>query len=312
MKLSYLIILLLMNFFWAAVYSAYKVIGTDLPSGGIVTLRFGLAAVIMLVAWPWLPGHAPRGRPLLVTCGMGLMLYVLGQRLQVYGNQIGTAGNSAVLMAVEPLLTSVAAAVFLREHIGPRRIAGFVLGLSGVVLLNRVWSPDFQWTGLAASLIFMASFVCEAAYSVLGKPIVEKAGVMKMIAISLLVGLAANLLIDGPSTMAAARVLPLKAWVLLLTMAIICTVIGYTVWFVVIKECPVNVVALTVFSQAIFGVAIASLWVGERLHWGQVLGSLVIVVGLVLGLSRQIKPELAEPAELPDAPALEGLRRNGR
>ena len=44
MKPSYLIILLLMNFFWAAVYSAYKVIGPDLLTGGIVTLRFGLAA----------------------------------------------------------------------------------------------------------------------------------------------------------------------------------------------------------------------------------------------------------------------------
>ena len=30
---------------------------------------------------------------------MGLKRYVVGQRLQVYGNQLGTAGNSAVLMA---------------------------------------------------------------------------------------------------------------------------------------------------------------------------------------------------------------------
>src|SRR5215471_5702102 len=113
-----------MNLFWAAVYSTYKVIGQDLPTGAIVTLRFGLAALCLLFAWPWLPGPAPRGRDLLVTCGMGLMLYVLGQRLQVYGNQLGTAGNSSVLMAVEPLLTSVAAAVFLGEHIGPRRWLG--------------------------------------------------------------------------------------------------------------------------------------------------------------------------------------------
>ena len=50
-------------------------------------------------------------------------------------------------MAVEPLITSVAAALFLREHIGPRRLAGFGLGMCGVVLLNGVWRKDFQWTG---------------------------------------------------------------------------------------------------------------------------------------------------------------------
>src|SRR5271157_2668252 len=168
-----------MNLCWAGVYSAYKVIGQDhLQTGGIVTLRFGLAGLCLAAAWPWFPGPAPRGRDLVKTCLMGLMLYVLGQRLQVYGNQQGTAGNSAILLALEPILTSVAAAIFLHEHIGPRRMAGFALGLAGVAVLNRVWRPDFQWTGLAASLFFVSSFVCEAAYSVMGKPIVARASVM--------------------------------------------------------------------------------------------------------------------------------------
>ena len=98
MKPAYLIILLLMNLSWAAVYSAYKVLGQDLSPGGIVTLRFGLAGLCMLLAWRWYPGLAPRGRDLANTCLMGLLVFVLGQRLQVCGNQMGTAGNSAVLM----------------------------------------------------------------------------------------------------------------------------------------------------------------------------------------------------------------------
>ncbi len=288
MKPSYLILLLLMNFFWAAVYSAYKVLGPDLPTGGIVTLRFGLAGLFLLFAWPWLPGPAPRGKDLVVTCSMGLLLYVIGQRLQVYGNQIGTAGNSSVLMAVEPLTTSVAASIFLGEHIGPRRLAGFGLGLLGVGLLNGVWRSDFQWTSLHASLIFISSFICEAAYSVLGKPIVARASIMKMLAISLLVGMALNLLIDGSNTLTAAKALSPKAWTLIIAMALICTAIGYSLWFLVIRDCPVSVAALTIFAQSVFGVAIAAIWLREKLHWGQLLGSLTIVGGLVLGLSRQI------------------------
>lgn len=278
-----------MNFFWAAVYSSYKVIGAVLPTGGIVTLRFGLAGLGLLLAWPWLPGRTPRGRDLLTSCLIGLVVFVLGQRLQVYGNAIGTAGNSAVLMALEPLITSVAAALFLREHIGPRRLAGFGLGLGGVGLLHGVWRPDFQWIGLAASLIFISSFVCEAAYSVLGKPVVLRASPVKVLTIALVAGTAANLLIDGPATLAAARTLPLSAWGLLLGLALICTVLGYSLWLVIIRECPVNLVALTVFAQSVFGVAIAALWLGEKLHWGQLLGCLTIVAGLVLGLSRQVK-----------------------
>jgi len=298
-----------MNFFWAAVYSAYKVIGPALPTGGIVTLRFGLAALSLLVVWAWLPGKSPRGYDLLKTCVMGVVVYVLGQRLQVFGNQLGTAGNSSVLMAVEPLITSVAAALFLREHIGPRRLAGFALGLVGVALLNRVWTPAFEWTGLEASVLFICSFVCEASFSVVGKPIVERAGVMKMVAISLVVGTAINLLIDGADTFHAMVRLNATAWVLLLLMAIVCTAVGYSVWFMVIRECPVNVVALTLFSQAVFGVVIAALWVGEKLHTGQLIGSLVIVVGLVLGLSRQIVTNPHAPASAhPDVPTPDSPR----
>ena len=293
-----------MNFFWAAVYAAYKIIDQSLPIGGttglIVTLRFGMAALCLVAMWPWLPGAAPRGRDLLNTCFMGLMVFVFGQRLQVYGNQVGTAGNSAVLMAVEPLIASVAAALFLHERIGPRRLAGFALGMAGVALLNGVWRSDFRWTGIVPSLIFISSFVCESAYSVIGKPIIGRAGVMKVLAVALLAGTAANLLIDGKATFLIVRQLSPQAWLLLVALAVICTVIGYTVWFLVIRECPVNLAALTVFSQAIWGVGFAALWLGEKLHWGMLLGSVTILAGIVLGLSRQIKH--AEPLATPEGP----------
>jgi drug/metabolite transporter (DMT)-like permease len=289
MKPAHLIILLLMNLCWAGVFSAYKVIGPGLAAGGIVTLRFGLAALCMLLAWPLYRGAAPRGRDLAKTCIMGLLVFVVGQRLQVYGNQIGTAGNSAVLVGVDPLITSLAAAVFLRERIGPRRLAGFALGMCGVALLNGVWRKDFQWTGLVPSLIFISSFVSDSACSVMGKPIIARAGAMKMLTLSLLAGTAVNLLIDGPATLTAAKTLSPQAWGLLLTMAIVCTAVGYTLWFVVIRECPVNVAALTIFAQSVFGVALAAVWLREKLHWGHLFGCIAIVAGLVLGLSRQIR-----------------------
>ena len=162
-------------------------------------------------------------------------------------------------------------------------------------MLHGIWRSDFQWAGVGASLIFVSSFVCEAAYSVMGKPIVGRASVMKMLAISLGVGTAANLLIDGRTTIAAARMLPAQGWLLLLALAIICTAVGYSLWFMVIRECPVNIAALTIFSQSIFGVGLAAIWLHEKLHLGQLLGCLAIVACLVLGLSRQITPERKLP-----------------
>lgn len=289
MRFSHLVILLALNFFWAATLSAYKIIGPYLSSGGIVTIRFAIAFLCLAVAWRWLPGSAPRGSDLLRACAVGVITFCVGQRLQVFGNQIGSAGNSSVLMGLEPLTTSVAAALVLRERIGPRRWAGFALGMAGLVLLNAPWQPGFRWAGLTASVIFVASFLGEAAYSVISKPVLARAGVLKVLAVALLAGTLANLLLDGRETFAELQRLPMVPWLLLFWLAIVCTVIGYGFWFVVIRESDVNVAALTIFTQPLFGVALAALWVGEPLQWGQLWGGLLIAAGLVIGLSRQIR-----------------------
>jgi drug/metabolite transporter (DMT)-like permease len=293
MRLSYLLLLIVLNFFWAGSLSIYKALGDSLNPGAIVTLRFGVAAAIMAAFWPWMPGKMPRGKALLLTAIMGLIVFMVGHRVQVYGNKLGTAGNSSVLMGMEPILTSVAAAIFLREHIGPRRWLGFALGLVGVALLNGLLSPGFKWAGLTPSLIFISSFLCEAVYSIMGKPLIERAGMLKIITVSLIVGTAANLLIDGRQTFYEARAMPPHYWWLILYLSIMCTALGYSVWYVVIRETDVNVTALTIFAQPVAGVAIAALWLHEPLHLGQLWGCLAIVAGLVLGLSRQIRTEPA-------------------
>ena len=54
-------------------------------------------------------------------------------------------------------------------------------------------------------------------------------------------------------------------------------------------DTEVNVASLTVFLQPVVGVVLAVALLGEKLHWGQLWGSLAIVLGLVVALSRQIK-----------------------
>lgn len=289
MKVSHLVFLIALNACWASSLSVYKPLGASLDVASIVTLRFGTAALCLVLLWPWLPGPAPRGGDLARSAAMGVLLFSIGQRLQVLGNQLGTAGNSSVLMGLEPLTTSVAAAVFLREHIGPRRWVGFAVGMLGVALLNGVWRDDFRLTGLVPSLVFVSSFICESAYSIIGKPVIQRASVMKTLAVSLLCGTAVNLAVNGRVTLAQALTMPASGWLAIAYLAVVCTVIGYATWFVVIRQTDVNIAALTIFAQPVFGVGLAAVWLGESLHWGHLWGSLAIAGGLAFGLSRQIR-----------------------
>lgn len=289
MNPRHLLLLCVMNVFWAGSYSAFKYLAPQLDAGGVATLRFGFSALLLLAIWPWLPGSAPRGRDFWLTALMGIIVFVGAPRLQVAAVQRGQAGDAAVLMALEPLITSLGAALFLREHIGPRRWIGFGLGLAGVVLMAEIWRPDFHLPGLAANALFVASFVCEAAYSIMGKPLIGRAGLIKILALALVSGTLVNLSVDGRHTLEAAGRLTPQAWILLAYLILICTLAGYIVWFVVIQQTEVNVTALTVFLQPVIGVIIATVALKESLHWGQLWGSLAIVAGLAVALSRQLK-----------------------
>ena len=290
MRPAHLLLLIAMNAFWAGTYSAFKALAPHLNPGGLATVRYSLAALLLACAWPWLRGPAPQGQDLLRAAAMGIIVFCMAPRLQVAGVQMGRATDASVLMALEPLVTSIAAAVFLREHIGPRRWAGFALGMAGVVVMAEVWRPGFQLPGLWANLLFLGSFVCEAAYSVMGKPLLGRVGLGKLVVVALAAGTVANVVLDGPAAWRAAATLPAQGWWVIAYLSVICTVVGYMAWFVVIREAEVNVAVLTVFLQPVLGVAIAAVALGERPHWGHLWGSLVILAGVALGLSRQIRP----------------------
>lgn len=291
MRLSHLFLLLLMNCCWAASYSVFKALAPSLDAGGVATLRFGFAGLLLLCCWPWLPGQAPRSRDLVRAVFIGVAAFVFAPRLQVAGVQLGRAGDASVLLALEPLVVSVGAAIFLHEHIGPRRWLGFALGMTGVLLIAEVWRPGFRWPALVADVLVVLSFFCDGVYSIVGKPLLARAGLLKILGTALLAATAVNLCVDGLRTVRLTALLPGSAWLLLAYLTLICTLAGYWLWFAVIREAEVSIVALTVFVQPIAGVAMAVFFLGESVHWGQLWGDVVILAGLLIGLSRHVKPE---------------------
>ncbi|HTA28891.1 MAG TPA: DMT family transporter [Candidatus Cybelea sp.] len=292
MKPVHLFLLILMNCLWAVSYAAFKVLAPWLDAGGVATLRFGMAGAVLLMCWPWLPGLSPRGLDLLRSLVLGVIVFVFAPRLQVTGVQLGKATDASVLMALDPLVSSVGAAIFLRERIAPRRWMGFVLGLAGAVLMAEMWRPGFRLPALTANALIVLSFTCEAAYSVMGKPVLERAGIFKVLTLALLAGTFVNLFVDGWRTIPAAAAMPLRPWLVLAYLSLVCTVAGYSLWWAVIRYAEVNVAALTVLIQPVVGAAVAVAWLGESLRWGQLWGSLVIVAGLIIGLPRPSKQNL--------------------
>ncbi|MGZ4527220.1 MAG: DMT family transporter [Mycobacterium sp.] len=122
------------TFFYALGYPIGVLAVTAMAPMAALVLRFGLAATILAI-WavlakaPW-----PRGAQLGHVVVVGLLIQAVQFCCLYEAVQLGSpAVLCAVVIAMNPVATAILAAVFLREPIGPQRVAALALGIVAVL-----------------------------------------------------------------------------------------------------------------------------------------------------------------------------------
>lgn len=122
-----------------------------------------LAAVSVLTAAPWprtLTGtlHVATAGLLVHGVYLGGVFWAIGQGL--------SAGVTAIIVALQPLLTAVLAGAILGERLLPRQWLGFVLGLVGVVLvvLSQLSAEGVALVAVAGALAALAGITLGTLY----------------------------------------------------------------------------------------------------------------------------------------------------
>lgn len=309
MKSSHLLLLLGLNVGWAAVPTWATRLEGQLGALEFVFLRYAIALAGLLAVWPWLPGRMPTGRDLIRTVLMGVTVFTVGHLLQVGGIQGSQASDASLLLALDPLISSLGAAAFLHERIPRRRWAGFGLAIVGVAVMS-LGRSDRPLPGLVANLLIVLSFASESVWSVVGKPLIGRWGIAKVTGLALAAGTLTNgllLLPDAAAHAAAFARLSGEGWGVLVVMGLGLTAFGYSAWYLVIREAPVSVASMTIYLQPVVGTGLAVLLTGATLHLGHAWGSAAILAGLIVGIRRgpdrpAAPGEADRPEDLPSVP----------
>lgn len=93
--------------------------------------------------------------------------------LLLFGLRIAPGAVAAVVMALAPVVTAVGAVLFLHDSLDRWKVAGLVVAVAGVVVVNLASGDGGGGDGGTAvwvgSLLVFGAVCCEAAYSLLGK-----------------------------------------------------------------------------------------------------------------------------------------------
>jgi drug/metabolite transporter (DMT)-like permease len=239
-----------------------------------------VCAVLLQILKPGLPWHREARNTYFAA---GIAIY--GAMLSVYwGAQFVPSGLIAVLYGLNPLLTGVVAAVLLGEKsFTPGKLLGMALGFAGLlsIFAADIMLDENAWQGVLAILF---SVTLHSVSGVWVKRIggglpgltVTSGGLFVVAPLFLLTWL----IFDGhvPTAISA------QAGWSMLYLGVFGSALGFTLYFYLLKKMEANRVSLITLLTPVLALILGTGLNGETVSMEVLLGSGLIVSGLVLHL----------------------------
>lgn len=258
---------------------------------GVLAVRFGIAAAVLLLLARLRRDPLPRGRSLGVLIGLGAVGYVGMSLFYFFALERISAGLTALLLYFYPALVVVLSALVLRHRPRPAALVCVVLATVGTVLTI---GPVGGGQALGV-LLGLGSALVYATYILLSSR-VHGVGPLATASVVLSAGTVVLVLLAA-ATRPALPERPL-AWAALVSVALIGTVVAVTAFFAALALLGPSDTAVVSTVEPVVSIGVAALVLGERLGAVQVLGG-VLVLAAVAVLARLRPPLPDDEAAVP-------------
>lgn len=227
-----------------------------------------------------LPWHK-QARMTYVAAGLG----IYGAMISVYwGAQFIPSGLIATVFGLTPVVTGALAALLLKESINMSKVLGAVLGLIGLMIIfeSDLGVGDNSWKGIGAVLI---AVLLHAGSAIWVKSIAAQLPAINITTGGLLVAVPLYMITwyvaDGSLHMEFMQdSAALKAGLSLLYLGLFGSVIGFSLYFYVLKNIEANKVALITLVTPILALLIGHWLNDEPVLLSVWLGAACIIIAL--------------------------------
>lgn len=273
---------------WALGVIIYKRLGESLSPLALNLWKNALVLALLLpTAWLLQPADAPAltGRALWISVASGALGIALADTLYFRAlNELG-AGRMGIIGNLFSPFVIVLAWAWLGERLAWIQVGGFVLVLSGVLLVHAADTGRGPAVTRKGLLLGIAAVLLNAVSIVLIKPVLETApffsvAILRM-AGALLLMLALWPWLRGASRMPSWRELP---WRILLPGALVGQYLAMLCWLAGYKYIPASVASILNETASIFILLFAAWLLHERLSARRLLGVALSFGGVALML----------------------------
>lgn len=228
-----------------------------------------------------------RRKPLLKAWRLYLYLGVINVALPFalvsWSEKHITSGMASILNSMQPLTTSLIAAIFIQEEkLTTRRIAGLVLGFGGVlVLMSDKLSGEAinQTIGIIAMVIAVFCYGSSGVFARLhNRGVKPEDQALGQFAVGITLILPAMLVAESPFTLPVRPVSYLAfAWLGLLG-----SFFAAITWYTLLDEIGPSRVSMTTYMFPLVGVLLGSIILREPVDWRVIVGGMMILGAIVI------------------------------
>lgn len=275
-----LLLALVVIIVWGLNFVVIKIGLHDMPPMLLGALRFMLAAfpAILFIKRPQIPLRWLLLYGLTISLGQFAFLF--------YAMSVGMpAGLASLVLQSQAFFTLLFAALFLGERLRMANLFGLLVAAAGLLLI-----------GLQGDrLMTMAGFfltIGAASMWALGNIVTRKLGKVNLVGLVVwgslvppLPFLALSWLLEGPEAIEAAlRGINLDSILVLIYLAFGATILGYGLWSRLLSRYPASQVAPFSLLVPVVGLTSSALLLDEHLGPLQVLGALLVMLGLLINV----------------------------
>ena len=153
---------------WGSGYLATKAGLADAPPFTFLALRYAFGLLVLVPALLWLrPRWPATGAEWGHVIVAGLLMHAVNLGGSHYAQFLGmSAGVTALVLGMQPLVTAVVSSRFMGERLAPRQWAGVGVGLAGVglVVWHRIDVQAMTGGSLAAVFVSLAAVTAGTLY----------------------------------------------------------------------------------------------------------------------------------------------------
>ena len=273
MNSKQILLALIVPITWGLGFTLAKIGMEQFPALLIMTIRFGIAGLILV--WftkpPW--GHM---REIFVVALIGSTI----QYGLTYNGLKGIdASTAAILVQLEGPILAIMGAFLLKEKLGIARALGMGLAFIGVLIITGEPRLDGH---LNSVILLIAGSAVWAVAQIMISRLKDLSGITILAWVAIMATpqmFVASLLIEDGQWLAITTASFID-WSIILYLALIMTVLGYSVWYHLLSSVDVSKVSPFLMLLPITSIIAGIVLLDEKLTSSMILGGLLIMSGV--------------------------------